>query len=274
MIIMTYKHQFTTEEIVRMSYVELLASIEEVNRPPGGKDSVRFVVQNCFLNKDSCVLDVGCNTGYVSFEIAHLAQCRVTGVDISPEMISAANRLRRLESNTKLVNFEIADGMNLPFKNETFDLVVSGGSTAFIKNKIRALSEYARVVKHWGFVADINFFYKKRPPQNMLNQLNNAMKINIQPWDENYWLEIYKKSGLEMYCSHKNNVYVPSANEIKHYCYVMAKQSYATPNARNVIEKRLRLLMTLFAKNHKYLAYGVFVLRKRPAPEQITLFGA
>jgi len=266
--------RLTEQEVRMMSYVELLAAIKEVNRPPGGKESVRLIVQNCFLTERSRVLDVGCNTGYVSFEIAHLAKCWVTGVDISPTMIATAKGFARKDLCAKKINFKVADGMKLPFRKNTFDAVVSGGSTAFIPDKEKALSEYARVTKPWGFIGDINFFYRKAPPKRLLNRMNDAMGINIQPWDENYWLKMYRITGLEFYFFHKGEVTVPSGKEIRQYCDLMAGQIMATSRGRDLIKKRLSFLMSLFAENHKYLSYGVFVFRKRPQPEQVSLFGA
>ena len=82
----------TKEKIKKMSYVDLMAFLGEVNRPPGGKNSIRLLVQNCFITKDSKVLDIGRNTGYVSFEIAHLARCSVVGIDINKNMIEVAKK--------------------------------------------------------------------------------------------------------------------------------------------------------------------------------------
>lgn len=149
--------EITPQKISKMSYVELMAFLEEVNRPPGGKNSIRVAVQNCFITKDSKVLDIGCNTGYCSFEIARLSRCLVTGIDISPAMIMAAKKFQEEDPLGNLIKFRVADAMYLPFAKEMFDVVISGRSTAFIENKERAIKEYARVLKPWGFIADINF---------------------------------------------------------------------------------------------------------------------
>jgi ubiquinone/menaquinone biosynthesis C-methylase UbiE len=108
------------------------------------------------------VLDVGCNTGYVSFEIARLAKCSVVGVDINKNMINAAKKMRKGDPLGYLIKFKVADVMRLPFQKETFNAVVSGGSTAFIDDKIKAIQEYKRVLKQWGFIGDINFFFCRK----------------------------------------------------------------------------------------------------------------
>ena len=262
------------DDVKKMSYVQLLASIHEVNRPPGGKDSIRRIVQNTFLTKDSKVLDVGCNTGYSAFEIAHLVKCHITGIDISPDMINTARQFKRRNIDSQQVDFLVADGMNLPFADGSFDLVISGGSTAFINDKIKALKEYTRVTKTWGFVADINFYYKQKAPKEIIAKLNSAMDINIEPWGKDYWMNLYKETELELYYTHFNDVYVPSDDEITTYCTEMSASVNADADTQCLIKERLIELMSLFTENHRYLSYGIFVLRKRNAPEQISLFGS
>ena len=264
----------TKEKIKKMSYVDLMAFLEEVNRPPGGKNSIRLVVQNCFITKDSKVLDIGCNTGYVSFEIAHLARCSVVGIDINKNMIEVAKKNRKKDPLGHLIKFKVADAMSLPFPDEVFDVVVSGGSTAFVKDKLKALNEYKRVLKQWGFIADINFFYRIKPPPSLLKRLNSILQIEIQPWDMNYWLNLYEQCDLEKYFIHTDHVKPVSRREIENYCSVMVSKKNLSKDIEFELRKKLVEIMNVFNENHKYLNYGIFIFRKRPDKEQISLFGA
>lgn len=257
-----------------MSYVDLMAFLEEVNRPPGGKDSVRILTQNCFITKETKVLDVGCNTGYVSFEIVHLTKCSVVGVDISKKMISAAEKIRKKDPLGHLIKFKVANATNLPFGNEIFDVVVSGGSTAFIDDKIKAVQEYKRILKQWGFIADINFFYRFKPPTPLIKQLNSILEIEIEPWDMNYWINLYEQCNLEKYFIYTNRVRPVSRQAVKNYCSMMAREKHLPKNIELALKKRLIETMKVFNENHRYLAYGIFIFRKRPNKEQISLFGA
>lgn len=261
------------EEINKMSYVDLMAFLGEVNRPPGGKDSIRQVVQNTFITNESLVLDVGCNTGYCSFELASLVKCRVVGVDINQNMIRGAQHLAKECSMLKPPSFEVGDGMNLEFPDEYFDLVMSGGSTAFIDNKKRALDEYSRVTKPWGFIADINFFYRDKPSKLLLNKLNKLLGINIIPWDINYWKSVYISTGLEEYYIHTCPANTATDEEIKNYSRVMSDKKGLSNKSMEALATRLEAVMTLFNENNSLLDNGVFIYRKRPHPEQISLFG-
>ena len=266
--------KITLQKIKEMGYVDLMAFLGEVNRPPGGKDAVRTLTQNCFFTKDSKVLDVGCNTGYVSFEIARLTKCSVIGVDISENMVKAAEKIRKKDKLGYLIKFKVADAMNLPFQKETFDVVVSGGSTAFINDKARVIQEYKRVLKQWGFIADINFFYKTKPPISLISRLNSILEIEIEPWDINYWMNLYERCGLEKYFVYTNHIKPVSRQAVENYCSVMASEKYLSQSIKLELKNRLLKIMAVFNENHKYLDYGIFIFRKRPDKEQISLFGA
>jgi len=266
--------QITLQKIKEMSYVDLMAFLGEVNRPPGGKDSVRILIQNCFITKDSKVLDIGCNTGYVSFEIAHLVKCSVIGIDISKEMINVAEKKRRKDPLGHLMKFKVADAVNLPFKSRIFDVVVSGGSTAFIGDKLKAIQEYKRVLKHWGFIVDINFFYRIRPPLSLIKQLNSILEVEIKPWDINYWMNLYKQCDLEKYFVYTNQIKPVPQQVVENYCSIMASKKCLSKNIGLELKKKLVKIIKVFNENHKYLSYGIFIFRKRPDKEQISLFGA
>jgi len=77
------------------------------------------------------------------------------GVDIVPAMIA------RAESNLKMtgmdnVRFQTPGGENLPFPDDTFDVVISNGVINLIPDKEGALTEIIRVLKPGGrlLVAD------------------------------------------------------------------------------------------------------------------------
>ncbi|MCL5795293.1 MAG: hypothetical protein M1338_02960, partial [Patescibacteria group bacterium] len=87
------------------------------------------------------------------------------------------------------------------------------------------------------------------------------------------FLNLYAKAGLEFYYCYEGKTKVASSIEIKKYCEEMIKSKKLDKKIEKLIVNRLINIMTLFNENQKYLSYGVFVLRKRPKQEQITLFG-
>jgi len=90
------------------------------------------------------LLDVGCGTGHWSVFFAEQG-FEVTGIDISPEMISTAQA--RNAFHCRLVT---ADAMKLPFLDGDFDVVSAMAALEFVSDARRACAEMMRCVKARG----------------------------------------------------------------------------------------------------------------------------
>jgi ubiquinone/menaquinone biosynthesis C-methylase UbiE len=270
--------KITLEEIKNMPYVDFLAFIKEVNRPPGGKDSVRRMALNSFINFKSSVLHSGCNTGYCSFEMAHLTKCKTKAIDVNRNMVAAANEKLKSEpvQYKKNMSFEVGDAHKLRFKDNSFDLVFSGGSTAFMRDPSRVVKEYKRVCKPYGFVGDMCMFYKSDPSPDLIKKINDLLKIEIKPWKKDYWVSLYEKEGLELYYDYTADMpHDPTSKEVERYCQQMVKE-VLKGYSNDIIEvaiKKFYGYMSLFNENHKYIAYSVLLFRKDEFKEQVSLFG-
>lgn len=95
------------------------------------------------------ILDVGCGTGAVTRDIALLTKGDVVGIDIDKEKLKEAKRFIFEVPNVKLME---ADVLNLPFEDETFDMVVFSVVLVYIKNQQKAVNEMARVTQKNGVV--------------------------------------------------------------------------------------------------------------------------
>lgn len=272
------KKKLTKDVVSKMGYVDFLALLNETNRPPGGKDSVRRMAINSFVNFKSRVLHSGCNTGYCSFEISHLTKCKVNAIDVNKNMVAAANKKLKFEPTIYKNNmsFNVGDAHKLDFRSNYFDLVFSGGSTAFMKNPSKVVNEYKRVCKPYGFVGDMCMFYKKKPPVNLVNKINKLLNIKIQPWDKQYWVSLYENEGLELFYDYTANMpYDPTNKDVMSYCEKMVRDAFVGQEEA-VIKlgiKKFFMYMSLFNENHKYIAYSVLLFRKDLVEEQIALFG-
>ncbi|MBU0713746.1 MAG: methyltransferase domain-containing protein [Verrucomicrobia bacterium] len=91
-----------------------------------------------------CLLDVGCGTGHWSLFFAQ-QDYEVTGVDICPEMIAAAQACKALHCR-----FDVADAMNLPFLDKSFDVVSAMAMLEFISDTRRVCAEMIRCLKPGG----------------------------------------------------------------------------------------------------------------------------
>lgn len=90
---------------------------------------------------DSRLLEIGCGTGHWSSYFGDKG-FEVTGIDVSAEMINIASQKRLPNSR-----FEIADGRNLAFENESFDAAVAITVLEFTTEPEKIVSEMVRCVK-------------------------------------------------------------------------------------------------------------------------------
>ncbi|MFA7159953.1 MAG: class I SAM-dependent methyltransferase [Kiritimatiellia bacterium] len=90
------------------------------------------------------LLDVGCGTGHWSVFFAEHG-FEVTGVDISPEMISVAQG-----RHAPHCSFAVADAMKLPFQDGEFEVASAMAALEFVSDARRACAEMIRCLKPGG----------------------------------------------------------------------------------------------------------------------------
>jgi len=107
--------------------------------------------------KGKCVLDAGCGSGVSARLYAHFAE-EFYGCDISSGVFEAKKRLTHLK-NAKWAR---ADIMNLPFPDESFDVIVSNGVMHHTPDTRRAFWSVLQKLKIGGVF--IFYIYKKKSP--------------------------------------------------------------------------------------------------------------
>jgi ubiquinone/menaquinone biosynthesis C-methylase UbiE len=99
------------------------------------------------------VLDIGSGIGGPARHFARVCSCRVTGVDLTPEFVSAANALTGRSGLSDRVSFRAASALDLPFTDATFDGAALMHVGMNIANKTKLFSEARRVLKPGGVFA-------------------------------------------------------------------------------------------------------------------------
>jgi SAM-dependent methyltransferase len=94
------------------------------------------------------VLDVACGTGVVAREAADRmgGRGRVVGFDLNEGMLAVARRLR------PDIDWQQGDAAELPFPDDSFDVVLCQASLMFFPDRAQALREMARVARAGGTV--------------------------------------------------------------------------------------------------------------------------
>ncbi len=139
-------------------------------------DSERYVFDK-YLNQADNILDLGCGTGRTTFGLKKLGYNNIVGVDLTPEMIEAAQKLNAYFKEH--LDFKVGDAMNLDFKDCLFESVIFSFNGLMSipngQNRLMALKEINRVLKPDGVfiftthdrAADPNYLdYWKEQEQN------------------------------------------------------------------------------------------------------------
>uniref|UniRef100_A0ACD5GUX9 Methyltransferase domain-containing protein n=1 Tax=Desertifilum tharense IPPAS B-1220 TaxID=1781255 RepID=A0ACD5GUX9_9CYAN len=95
------------------------------------------------------ILDVGCGIGGSSLYLAEKFQAAVTGITLSPVQAARAE-VRAQTANLSQVQFQVADALNMPFAEGSFDLVWSLESGEHMPDKQKFIQECYRVLKPGG----------------------------------------------------------------------------------------------------------------------------
>lgn len=103
------------------------------------------------LGPDLCVLEVACGAAHVGEQVAEHVRV-VVGVDLTPELLElGARRIR--DAGIGNVVLQEADAQDLPFVDDTFDLVCCRSSLHHFADPHRAVEEMVRVCRPGGRIA-------------------------------------------------------------------------------------------------------------------------
>ncbi|MEM0493597.1 MAG: methyltransferase domain-containing protein [Candidatus Thermoplasmatota archaeon] len=101
------------------------------------------------LKDAGLTLDVGCGSGVVTRDVARLTKGTVVAIDGSTEMIQIA---RKVLADYKNIRLCIGAAHNLPFHDNTFDIVTCNLFFMWVEKPEVAIKEMTRVVKPNGKV--------------------------------------------------------------------------------------------------------------------------
>jgi SAM-dependent methyltransferase len=131
------------------------------------------LVRHARIARGARVLDVACGTGVVAVTAAR-AGARVTGLDLTPELLAVAR------TNAHLAAVEIewheGDAEALPFDASVFDVVVSQFGHMFAPRPDVALDEMLRVLKPGGTIA-----FSTWPPELFIGRMFSVVAKYLPP---------------------------------------------------------------------------------------------
>jgi len=129
------------ESIPTLGAIFYNATVAKVLRKPETKIAEDVVEKLA----NGTILDLGSGTGYLAIEIAKRApRLQVYGIDLSRQMVKIATRRAQGIDNA---GFVFGNAAELPFKDNSVDLVISTGALHHWKTPRRVFDECYRVLK-------------------------------------------------------------------------------------------------------------------------------
>ncbi|MHA1301727.1 MAG: class I SAM-dependent methyltransferase [Candidatus Helarchaeota archaeon] len=110
------------------------------------------------LDLNGLLVDVGCGSGNLIIQIAeNFKSLKLIGVDISDEMIELAKKKATEKGQIERIEFRIGTSENLPFSDNSVDIIISSLSLHHWSNPIKGFEEIIRVLKPNGIFLIFDF---------------------------------------------------------------------------------------------------------------------
>jgi SAM-dependent methyltransferase len=132
------------------------------------------LVKLCNVSSDDRVLDVACGTGNTAITASRKG-AKVTGIDITPQMLTQAKAEATLAEAGDIKWVE-GDAEDLPFEDDSFDVVLSSFGHMFTPHPKAAILEMLRVTEPGGRIA-----FATWPPEHANGRMFEAMAKHIPP---------------------------------------------------------------------------------------------
>ena len=113
-------------------------------------DLIDRLVDWAVLKSPQHILDVGCGIGGSSLYLAERFGGRATGITLSPVQAQRATERAIAANLGDRTSFQVADALDLPFEDNSFDLVWTLESGEHMADKARFLAECTRVLAPGG----------------------------------------------------------------------------------------------------------------------------
>jgi ubiquinone/menaquinone biosynthesis C-methylase UbiE len=154
--------------------------------------------------KEKKVLDVGCGTGILSLMILEKTVEKLICVDVSKTMLEKCKQKIKAEGfNDGLIEFHELDAEQLPFDDNSFDVVFLNMVLGVIPNHLSTITELTRVLRPGGTIA-----ISAHGPKHYMEAIEAGLKtmtmryffghrFEFWPKGENEVLNLFIKTGLK-----------------------------------------------------------------------------
>jgi ubiquinone/menaquinone biosynthesis C-methylase UbiE len=164
----TLGFQYVTDPGIEAGSPEFFAHIRPWMNPYKFPWIMERIEHEAAILRGKQLLEIGCGMGYDSLEFLKRG-VRVTATDLTPNAVAMTLRHFEVEG-VQAEDVRIANALDLPFEDNTFDAVWANGVLHVTGDTSQAIQETRRVLKPAGR-AIISHFYRKPSWMYMLHRL-------------------------------------------------------------------------------------------------------
>jgi ubiquinone/menaquinone biosynthesis C-methylase UbiE len=159
-------------------------------------EDLKKLIDMLQLKTDDICLDLAAGTGFTSMEMAKLSSI-VVAYDLTPKMLEEARKLA-IKGNIKNIVFLEGKVEQLPFLDESFNVVVTRRAAHHFNNKNEFLKEAYRVLKKGGTlgIADmVTPATDNSESFNRLEQIRDSTHVKAEKVEQ--WKKLVYGAGFE-----------------------------------------------------------------------------
>ena len=163
----------------------------------GGLDETKVLAGKAGISADDYVLDICSALGGPARFLAETFNCRVSGLDATLTMHQEAVKRTEAAGLSEKVSFRLGNALDIPFHDETFDVVWGEDAWCYITDKDRLIAEVVRVLKPGGRLAFTDWLQARDAPEETAARINEFM---IFPYVESLegYSALCEKHGLKL----------------------------------------------------------------------------
>ncbi len=117
----------------------------------------RKVVKMAATGNPKTILDVATGTADLAIALTKAHPDKITGIDISRGMLDVGQKKIEAKGLSQIITLEQADSEDLPFEDNTFDIVTVAFGVRNFENLEKGISEIRRVLKPSGRILVLEF---------------------------------------------------------------------------------------------------------------------
>ena len=177
---------------------KFLAKLGKKRLRPGGKLATGWLIEQGQFSSDKKVLEVACNMGTTTIELAKKYGCQITAVDLDTKALEQAHLAAAKAGVEEFVTFEKANAMKLPYEDDTFDIVINEAMLTMQteKGKAKCMEEYYRVLKPGGVLLTHDVMLKQKD-EAVREELSRAINVNVGPLTEGSWIQLARSHRFD-----------------------------------------------------------------------------